>query len=125
MCDHIGKVLKWGVDIDARLVATLYGCTLCDWISVSPPLPKEDETNHSHIEYVDGCFACKLQTLQLNTGDAGNNRGGWTQKKWDGELNAYRAARAQGIQPKSTRMVDIQAAVEISNKTGKAFDASA
>ena len=46
---------------------------------------------------------------------------GWTNKKWDAELKAYRDARAEGIQPKSTKMKDIKAAVEQSDKTGKAF----
>lgn len=46
------------------------------------------------------------------------------QKKWDKELAEYRSARAQGIQPASTRTKDIRKAVEISNKTGRAFDAS-
>jgi hypothetical protein len=44
-------------------------------------------------------------------------------KKWDAELQAYRDARAQGIQPSSTRMKDIQVAVEVSNRAGKAFKA--
>ena len=44
-------------------------------------------------------------------------------KKWDGELQAYRDARAQGIQPASTKMKDIKAAVAASNHFGKAFKA--
>jgi hypothetical protein len=44
-------------------------------------------------------------------------------KKWDGELQAYRNARAQGIQPASTQMKDINAAVAASNHFGKAFKA--
>ena len=65
----------------------------------------------------------RASNIQMNAGDAsgGMVRSGWTHKKWDGELQAYRDARAQGIQPKSTKMKDIRAAVEISNKTGKAF----
>lgn len=46
------------------------------------------------------------------------------QKKWDKELDLYKSARAQGIQPASTKTRDIRKAIEISNKTGKAFDAS-
>lgn len=45
------------------------------------------------------------------------------EKNWDGELNAYRDARRQGIQPDTTRMPDIVKAVEISNQTGKAYQA--
>lgn len=46
-----------------------------------------------------------------------------TQKRWDAELQAYRDARRQGIQPKTTKMKDIRQAVEISNRSGKAYDA--
>lgn len=46
------------------------------------------------------------------------------QRKWDAELQAYRDARAQGIQPATTRSRDIKAAVALSDKAGKAFDAT-
>lgn len=46
------------------------------------------------------------------------------QKKWDRELQAYRDARAEGIQPASTQMKDIVRAKEVSDKAGVAFDAS-
>lgn len=68
----------------------------------------------------------KASNLQLNTGDAKASliHSGWTNKKWDNELKEYRDARAQGIQPKSTKTADIRAAVEASNATGVAFQAS-
>jgi hypothetical protein len=61
----------------------------------------------------------------MNAGDAKGAiiEGGMTQKKWDKELDAYKAARKQGIQPASTKMKDIKKAVDISNKVGKAYDA--
>ena len=76
-----------------------------------------------HPEYVDGCFMCKVSNVQLSVGDAnsGLTENGWTRKSWQGELDAYKSARAQGIQPESTKMADIQKAVDISNKTGHAF----
>ena len=46
-----------------------------------------------------------------------------TQKDADKSLDAYASARAQGIQPKSTRAGDVRAAVAISETTGKAFTA--
>lgn len=46
------------------------------------------------------------------------------QKKWDAELDAYRAARAQGIQPAGTTKAKVEQAVDVSNRVGKAFDAS-
>lgn len=42
---------------------------------------------------------------------------------WDKELETYRAARVQGIQPDSTRTADIQKAVEASDRTGTAYGA--
>lgn len=79
----------------------------------------------THPEYVEGCFGCKVGSIQMATGDANGKliKNGWTNKKWDGELNAYREARAQGIQPKSTKLRDVRAAVEQSNQTGVAFQA--
>ena len=58
----------------------------------------------------------------MNTGDANSNLQTST-KKWDKELQAYRDARAQGIQPAGTSMKKVQEAVRISNETGKAFGA--
>jgi hypothetical protein len=122
MCNHVSKVLKWGVDDKADLVATLYGCTNCSATSVIPFDHLEDDA-HQHTEYVEGCFACKVQTLQLGTGDAKGAlvESGWTQKKWKTEINEYRKARAQGIQPTGTSLSKVRAAVEKSNQTGVAF----
>lgn len=44
-------------------------------------------------------------------------------KSNDRELQAYRDARRQGIQPAGTTMPKIREAVELSNKVGKAYDA--
>lgn len=75
-----------------------------------------------HPEPVEDCFGCKALGLQMNTGDANSNLNVST-KKWDRELQAYRDARAQGIQPAGTSMKKIQEAVKISNETGKAYGA--
>jgi len=75
-----------------------------------------------HPEFVEGCFGCKLGTLTMNTGEANSNRFTST-KKWDKELQSYRDARAQGIQPAGTSMKKIQEAVRISNETGNAYGA--
>lgn len=73
-----------------------------------------------HPEPVEDCFGCKALGLQLNTGAANSNLIVST-KKWDKELQAYRDARAQGIQPAGTSMKKIEEAVKISNETGKAY----
>jgi hypothetical protein len=46
------------------------------------------------------------------------------QKHWDAELAAYGAAMKQGINPAGTSMKQINDAVEISQRTGRAFDAA-
>jgi hypothetical protein len=58
----------------------------------------------------------------MSTGDA-NHLKPMSDKKWNAELKAYKDARAQGIQPSGTSMKKIQEAVDISNKTGKAYGA--
>lgn len=45
------------------------------------------------------------------------------QKKWDKELDFYRQARSDGIQPASTQTKDIRAAYAASESTGTAFQA--
>lgn len=63
----------------------------------------------------NGCFPTRSD---------GAGRGDATaQRKWDNELQRYRDARAQGIQPATTRTPDIERAVRMSNKAGKAYDA--
>lgn len=55
-----------------------------------------------------------------------NSAGGWdatNQKKWDSELSLYREARAEGIQPATTKRADIERAMRISDTTGKAHQA--
>lgn len=46
-----------------------------------------------------------------------------TQKKGDKALDAYAAARKEGIQPESTRAHHVERAVRISDQTGKAYQA--
>lgn len=46
---------------------------------------------------------------------------GTAQKRWDGELAAYRAARAEGIQPDGTRMHQITEARKLSDAAGAAY----
>jgi hypothetical protein len=59
----------------------------------------------------------------MATGDANGDLvgNGWTNKKWDNELNLYREARAQGIQPEGTSTAKIRKAMDVSDKTGHAY----
>ncbi len=120
-CNHITRVKTWGFTEDHDFLVTEYDCVLCGAIS-QVPFKDEEKIDIDHVNCDDSCFKCKAQTLQLNTGDA-NSQKSMSNKKWDGELNAYRKARAQGIQPAGTSMAHVKAAVEASNVMGKPFDA--
>jgi hypothetical protein len=76
-----------------------------------------------HPEDVEGCFGCKVIGLQMNSGDASSQKQ-TSNKKWEGELNAYREARAEGIQPAGTTMKKIQEARRASDAMGSAYDAN-
>lgn len=123
MHSHTAKVVEWKLNSNADYVPAKYGCTDCDELFDSSPSQGMQRTEHTHETYVEGCFACKAQTLQLSTGDANSGliSGGWTNKKWDKELDLYRSARAQGIQPDGTSTKQIQQAIDISNQTGHAY----
>ena len=76
----------------------------------------------AHPEYVEGCFGCKGLTLSMNAGDADSRRV-MTNKAFNRELDAYKEARAQGIQPAGTSMRKIEEAVKASETLGRAYDA--
>jgi hypothetical protein len=58
--------------------------------------------------------------LQVNAGDAKRDI---PDKKWNAELQAYRDARAQGIQPAGTTMRHVEDAHKASEILGKAYNA--
>jgi hypothetical protein len=125
---HIGKVVKEGYNlIDGQMIfkVELFGCTECD--ATSPESWLDMGVVTSNPDHIDSefcsCFGCKARTLQLSTGDAASNKG-MSQKKWDKELNLYRDARKQGIQPAGTSTRQVQKAIDDSNKVGKAYDAN-
>jgi hypothetical protein len=71
-----------------------------------------------HPVYVEGCFGCKAGSvsfadIQIREFSHRNER----------ELDAYRDARKDGIQPRSTKMRDITAAVRASDTLGRAVQA--
>ena len=76
-----------------------------------------------HPEPVDGCFGCKGLSIQMNAGDA-DSRKFMSNKRHNKELDAYKEARAQGIQPAGTTMDKIQQAVKASETLGRAYDAN-
>lgn len=82
----------------------------------------------------DGCrcpddcatYAICLRNKNVIVGYAASSRGldATKEKNWNKELDLYKSARAQGIQPASTKTADIRKAIDVSNKTGVAYDAS-
>jgi ornithine cyclodeaminase/alanine dehydrogenase-like protein (mu-crystallin family) len=72
----------------------------------------------THPQYVDGCFGCKASTLTYQD----LHIRAWSHSN-DRELDAYRTARKQGIQPKTTKLKDINAAVRASDVLGRAVKA--
>lgn len=119
-CSHISRVKEWGFDLHHDFIATLWDCVLCGKISKKPF--RSDEVFIDHTQCGEECFGCKAKGLQLNTGDASSSKV-MPNKKWDGELNAYRKARKDGIQPAGTTMAAVQEAYRASEVMGKAYDA--
>lgn len=117
---HISKVLEWEFDEHHNFKPSLYGCVLCDETSEKPFLD-EEEIEYDHIDCGEDCFGCKVRTLELNTGDA-NSKKNMSNKKFNKELDAYKDARKQGIQPGGTTMAKIEAAHKASEALGKAYD---
>jgi hypothetical protein len=72
-----------------------------------------------HPEPISTCFGCKALTLEMNAGDATRDI---PDKKWNGELQAYRDARAQGMRPAGTSWSHIKQAHEASEILGKAYN---
>ena len=128
---HIGKVSKTEYrleDGNVKEYVILYGCINCDatsperWADWGVIKPNPDHTGMDDCL----CFGCKAKGLQLTTGDAAGNivASGTTQKKWDKELQLYRDAKAQGVQPAGTSTKAIQAALTASETLNKPYDAN-
>jgi len=125
VCNHIGKVLEWEYELkngDMIQYVSLYGCTKCTATSKKLwPGFGEMKAKSDHIvgDFWCECFGCKAKTLQLNAGDATRDI---PDKKWTSELNEYKSARAEGIQPGGTTRAHIEAARAASDNMGKAYN---
>jgi hypothetical protein len=127
---HAGKVVKDGyklVNGDMHFTVELWGCTRCDATSettwADAGIYKTKQIDHSDCDN-NPCFGCKAKGLQLATGDASGHiiEAGITQKKWDKELDFYRDARSQGIQPESTNRKVVEKAIEASEVLNKPYN---
>lgn len=123
MCDHISKVIEWGFTDAHNFKATKYGCVNCEETSPIPFRTEDVFIDHSQCGGPDVCFGCKAAGLQLSTGDAHHGKT-MNNKKWNNELEAYRDARAQGIQPAGTSMEKINEARRASDALGTAYDSN-
>lgn len=75
----------------------------------------------NHASYGE-CLAAKSFKIGYCKSHLGHDR--TRQRKWDSDLAAYRQARSEGMQPRSTQRSDVEAAKVISDTTGKAFQAA-
>lgn len=71
-----------------------------------------------HASYHD-CLRAKNTTTYLAAPSRGLD--GSTQKRWDTELDRYRAVRKAGIQPDGTTMQKIVEAERLSDQAGAAY----
>lgn len=71
---------------------------------------RDDRVYNTYGEYLRG------KNIRIDTGVNGRNA-------WDSEIEAYKDARRQGIQPAGTKMKQIREAVELSDMAGRAYDA--
>ena len=126
---HAGKVVESGYKLDKgqmHFTVNLWGCIRCDATSETPWADageyKAKVIDHSDCDN-NPCFGCKAKGLQLATGDASGNiiASGSTQKKWDKELDFYRDARAQGVQPEATTRKAVERALEASEVLNKPY----
>jgi hypothetical protein len=126
---HAGKVVESGYKLDngqMHFTVNLWGCIRCDATSETPWADagqyKAKVIDHSDCDN-NPCFGCKAKGLQLATGDASGNiiASGTTQKKWDKELDFYRDARAQGVQPEATTRKAVERALEASEVLNKPY----
>ena len=117
-CSHISKVLEWGFTDKHDFNVSLWGCVLCE-VTSDKPFKDEEDIAIDHVNCDDDCFGCKVQSLQLNTGDASRDI---PDKAWNAKLAKYRQARADGIQPGGTSPHMVEAAYKASETLGKPYD---
>ena len=122
---HVGKVLEWEynlIDGDVIQGVSLWGCLKCD--KTSPTVWEnfgEYVVDKEPCSENCNCFGCKARTLQLSTGDA-NSQSFMSKNKYNKEMDAYKEARRQGIQPGGTTMQKIEAAHKASVALGKPYN---
>lgn len=74
----------------------------------------------NHDSYAECLRAGALRVAYC---DSSSGRDATAQRQWDRDLALYKDARAQGIQPSSTKRDSVERALRISDATGKPFQA--
>lgn len=68
--------------------------------------------------------AClRAASIRIAYCDSVNGRDATRQRNWDAELDAYAAARRQGIDPDGTELRHTRAALDWSDRQGQPYDA--
>lgn len=71
-------------------------------------------------------YGAHLRAKNISVGYCGQGGGDATrQKQWDQELNLYFSAVKQGVEPAGTKMHQVRDALDRSDATGVAYDATA
>jgi hypothetical protein len=121
-CNHANIALKWGFDRDMNFSPILWGCSRCDATSADR-FPDMDSEKVIHQDCEAGkCFACKIQNISFGSGTAPTRRPGAEavearEKRWNKDMPAYKAMRAQGLQPPR-----IDGAAELMSKAETRFE---
>lgn len=79
-------------------------------------------TTRDHATYGE-CMRSKGAKVAYAGTHANGGGDATRQRRWDANIKAYRDARRQGIQPRTSKRSDIEKAVRISNETGKPYNA--
>lgn len=70
--------------------------------------------------------AClRAKSVKVAYCNSANGHDATKQKRWDAELDAYKAARSEGIQPSGTTREAVDRAVRLSDAAGVAWNAGA
>lgn len=121
-CDHHGIVHEWGFDKDKNWTAVKFICKKCNEVRDERFPTEKVETVLEHKARCDGscdtCVTNRHLAMSISTGAANSSGIISHNRQTEKELDAYRSARKDGIQPASTKMKDIQNAVRASEAIG-------
>ena len=103
-CKHANVALEWGFNAEMEFAPVLWGCSRCDVTSPERLYEYAEETKpHSETCEGEDCIVCKMFTLGFGSNvDPTRNKNKVItdrDKRWSKDMPAYKALRAQGLQP--------------------------